>query len=215
MSNEYIIDSDENSDFMYDTIKNIIDTVGPRAPGSKAERDAAELVAKELEKYCDSVEIEEFTTYPRAFLGWIRLSLGFWLISFFIFLLSPIQPLIFSILCLGIGGFILFIIWKQFLNYEEWTPKIFPYKQATSQNVVGIIKPSGEVKKRVAYGGHLDSAFRFNLIQYTRQGYAFFLIGGIVALLAFLILYIVQLIYALLAIDLVILTIICVNIIRH
>ncbi|MHA1150166.1 MAG: M20/M25/M40 family metallo-hydrolase [Promethearchaeota archaeon] len=206
MSNEYVIDSDENSDYMYNTIKNIIDTVGPRAPGSEEERKAAELVKKELENFCDSVEIEEFETYPRAFLGWIRLSLGFWLLSFLVFLLSPIQPLVFSLICLGIGLFILFIIWKQFLNYEEWTPKIFPYKKAISQNVVGVIKPSGEVKKRVTYGGHLDSAFRFNLIHYTRQGYAFFLIGGIVALLAFLILYVMQLVYALIAIDLVILT---------
>jgi len=206
MSKEYIIESDENSDYMYNMIKNIIDTCGPRAPCSEAERKASELVAGELKDYCESVDIEEFTTYPKAFLGWIKLALGFWFISFLMFLLTPINALIFSAICLGIGFFILFIIWKQFLNYEEWTPKIFPYKQGTSQNVVGVIKPSGEVKKRVIYSGHIDSAFRFNLIQYTRQGYAYFLIGGIVALLAFLIIYIVQLVYAIINIELVIIT---------
>ncbi|TFF93882.1 MAG: M28 family peptidase, partial [Promethearchaeota archaeon] len=206
MSNEYKIDSDENSDYMYDMIAKIINECGPRAPGSEAERKAAELAADELEKHCDSVEIEEFQTYPRAFMGWIRLSLGFWLISFLVFLLRDLSEIIISIVCLAIGGFILLIIYEQFLSYKEWTPKIFPYKEATSQNVVGVIKPSGEVKKRVCISGHIDSAFRFNLIQYLRQGYAYFLMGGIVALLEFLIIYIVSLIYSFVPIDLSILT---------
>ncbi|MHA1439675.1 MAG: M28 family metallopeptidase [Promethearchaeota archaeon] len=197
MAKDYVIDSDENSDYMYNIIARIIKECGPRAPCSSAERKASELVAEELKKYCDSVDIEEFKTYPRAFLGWIRLSLGFWLLSFLIFLLNPINKLIFSIISLGISLFILWIIWKQFLCYEEWTPKIFPYKEGTSQNVVGTIKPSNEVKKRVIYAGHIDSAFRFNLIQYTRQGYAYFLIGGIIGLLAFLIIYLMQFIFAL------------------
>ncbi|MGV9174249.1 MAG: hypothetical protein ACOC35_17005, partial [Promethearchaeia archaeon] len=198
--------SDENSDYMYNTIEKIIKEVGPRAPASESEREAVELCADDLEDYCDSVDIEEFETYPRAFLGWIRLSLGFWLLSFLIFLLSDLNPLIISILCLAIAGFIVLIIYKQFLGYEEWTPKIFPYEKKTSQNVVGVIKPKGEVKKRVVASGHIDSAFRFNLIQYLRQGYAYFLIGGIVALVEFLILYVLQLIYSIVAIDFTILT---------
>ncbi|MFO8018749.1 MAG: M28 family peptidase [Promethearchaeia archaeon] len=199
--------SDENSDYMYNTIKKIIDEVGPRAPASDSEREAAKLCANELEDRCDSVDIEEFETYPRAFLGWIRLSLGFWLLSFLIFLLSDLNPLIISIICLAIAGFIVLIIYKQFLSYKEWTPKIFPYEKKTSQNVVGVIKPKGEVKKRVVASGHIDSAFRFNLIQYLRQGYAYFLIGGIVTLVEFLVLYILQFIYSILG-ELTILTLI-------
>lgn len=200
--------SDENSDYMYNTIKKIIDECGPRPPASDAERKASELCAEELENYCESVDIEEFETYPKAFLGWIRLSLGFWLLSFLIFLLSDLNPLIISIICLVIAGFIVLIIYKQFLGYEEWTPKLFPYDKKTSQNVVGVIKPKGEVKKRVVASGHIDSAFRFNLIHYLRHGYAYFLIGGIVALVEFLLLYLLQFIYSLVAIDLSIITMI-------
>ena len=76
--------NDENSDYMYSVIADIINNFGPRAGGSPAEKKAAEWCAEELKKSCDSVEIEEFQTYPRAFLGWIRLALGFWAISFFI-----------------------------------------------------------------------------------------------------------------------------------
>ncbi len=201
--------TDEWSDYMYNTIAKIIDHTGPRAPGSPAERKAAEWVAKELEQYCDSVNIEEFKTYPRAFLGWFRIVVGLWFLSYLIFLLYPFQPLITPLVSIAIGIFILVIIWEQFLCYKEWTPKIFPYKKATSQNVVGIIKPnSSEVKKRVVFAGHLDSAFRFNLIQFIKQGYAYFLFGGIISLVAYLILYITALIYAIIAMDIIILTII-------
>ncbi|TFF87163.1 MAG: M28 family peptidase [Promethearchaeota archaeon] len=205
LSQKYEI-SDENSDYMYNIIQKIINECGSRPSGSKSERKASELCAEELENYCESVDIEEFETYPRAFMGWIRLSLGFWLISFLIFLISPLNPLIISIVCLALAGFILFIIYKQFLEYEEWTPKFFPYERKTSQNVVGVIKPKGNVRKRVIASAHIDSAFRFNLIHYLRQGYAYFLIWGIVALFEFLLLYIFQFLYSLIVIDLSIIT---------
>lgn len=197
------------SDYMYNTIDNIIKHAGPRAPGSPAERKAAEWVQEELKKSCDTVELEEFKTYPGAFMGWIRLAIGFWIISFLIFMLMDLNPLIISIISLGIGLFIALIAYEQFLCYKEWTPKIFPYKEATSQNVVGIIKPeSTEITKRVVIAGHIDSAFRFNLIQHTWQGYAYFLFGGILSLVVYLVLYLMALIYAIIAIDLVILTLI-------
>jgi hypothetical protein len=199
--------TDEWSDYMHDTIVNIVNHAGPRAPASPAERKAAEWVAKELEKSCDSVEIEEFTTYPKAFLGWIRLDLGLILISFLIFLIRPLQPLIISIICLALGLFAVLILWEQFLCYKEWTPKFFPYKKATSQNVVGTIKPaSSEIEKRVVFAGHLDSAFRFNLIHYTWQGYAYFLFLVIISLIAFIITYLMAFIYAIIPFDSTILT---------
>ena len=201
--------TDDMSDYMYNTIDNIIKHAGPRAPGSPAERKAAEWVEEELKKSCDSVEMEEFQTYPGAFMGWIRLAIGFWIISFLLFMLRDLNPFIISIISLCIGVFILLIAYEQFLCYKEWTPKIFPYKEATSQNVVGIIKPeSTEIKKRVVIAGHLDSAFRFNLIQHTWQGYAYFLFGGILSLFVYLVIYLMAFIYALIAIDLVILTLI-------
>ena len=89
MSKEYVIDSDENSDYMYNTIKNICENVGPRMPCSESERKASEMMAKELEEYCDEVEIEEFETYPRALYGWISIAIGIAGLSYLIFLQYP------------------------------------------------------------------------------------------------------------------------------
>ncbi|MFX1393576.1 MAG: M28 family peptidase [Promethearchaeota archaeon] len=206
---EYIIDSHENSDFMYNVIERIINEIGPRSPCSKEEREASDLVAKILKEQCDSVDIEEFTAYPRAFTGWSKLAVSLLFLSFLLFMLTPLNPpfseLIVSAICIVILLFILFIIYKQFLCYEEWTPKIFPYKQGMSQNVVSFIKPSENVKKRVIFSGHIDSAFRFNINQYTKEGYVYFTFFGIISLFGFLIIYIIHLIYTLLQVDFIIL----------
>ncbi len=185
------------SDYMYDIVARILKEVGPRAPCSPEEQKAAELVQDELKNSCDEVHIEDFYCYPRAFLGWIRVTILSLMVGFFLFLLSGnglAEKYVFTIIPLALGIFGLFCLYKQFLKYEEWTPKFLPYKQEHSQNVVGTFKPREEVKKRVIFSGHIDSAFKFNLIQWTKAGYAFFLIGGIAVLIVFVLLYAIQLI---------------------
>jgi Peptidase family M28 len=192
MVKEYDIDSDENSDYMYNYIDKILKEIGPRASGSEEEKRAGELVAKDMKALgIDEVDIEDFTLYPRAFMGWARLLSVIFSIAFLIFLLSAkYSPIAVSLVSFGLCVFALFILYKQFLCYEEWTPKFIPYKKKTSHNVIGTIKPSGEVTKRVVISGHLDSAYTFNLIEYTRQGYAYFIIqilfGFFLTMFAFL-----------------------------
>ncbi|MHA1732581.1 MAG: M28 family metallopeptidase [Promethearchaeota archaeon] len=193
------IASDENSDFMYDVIEKIVTEVGPRAPCSEEERKAAGIVKEELEKFCDEVRLEEFTCYPRAFLGWIRIVVGSMVGAFLLVIfLQRFQPVVVPAICLGLSVFSFLCFYKQFFKYEEWTPKFLPYKQGTSQNVVGVIKPSGEVKKRVIFSGHLDSAFRFNLINYTGAGYALFFALGVFALVEATVLFLVAFLFGIL-----------------
>lgn len=194
-SSEYEVSSDANSDYMYNVIKRILTEVGPRAPCSEEERAAAHLVQEELDQTCDETRIEEFTCYPKAFLGWIRIDVGLILVAFGLFFLSRLQPILMAAICLGLTLFAFFLFYKQFFQYEEWTPKFLPYKEGTSQNVVGVIKPTGEVTKRVIFSGHLDSAFRFNLINYTGACYAIFYGGGVFALAEFAVIFIVQLLF--------------------
>jgi hypothetical protein len=182
---------------MYNIIARIVTEVGPRAPCSEEERKAAELVKEELNNYCDETHLEDFTCYPKAFLGWIRIDVIMLVASVGIFLLTPFQSIVFPAISIAMGIFAVLCMYKQFLKYEEWTPKFLPYKLKNSQNVIGTFKPaSGQVKKRVVFSGHLDSAFRFNLIHYTKAGYAFFFLGGVLVLFTILIVYAMQLILA-------------------
>jgi len=197
MSNDYAVDSKENSDFMYNLIDKVIKEAGPRPPCSPQEKKAALLLAEELKPYCDEVKVEEFGAYPQlGVASWPRRCSMLTLLSALIFLLVPFNPILFSLVALGIAIFSILNVYYQYLKCEEWSPKIYPYKQKTSQNVVGVIKPTGEVKKRVAYVGHIDSAWRFNLLQYTHEGYVYFIIGGIGVLFIFPILFALQVIFS-------------------
>ncbi len=199
---DYVIDSDENSDYMYDIIARVINEAGPRLPCSENEKKAAELLSKELENYCDSVEIEKFMHYPELGVSrWPPRCAIIVLISVAVFLLYPFLPIVFSALAAGISLFGLLNIYFQYLKAEEWSPKIYPYKPKESRNVVGVIKPSGEIKKRVVFSGHIDSAHRFNLMQYTHEGYIYFVIGGLICLFNFPILQIRQLVVILAGVN--------------
>ncbi|MHA1338745.1 MAG: M20/M25/M40 family metallo-hydrolase [Promethearchaeota archaeon] len=180
----YIVDSDENSNFMYNFIKKILEDVGPRPSCSQNEKKAAHIIAEDLKEYCDEVEIEEFETHPRAFLGWFRIVVPSMLISLLILstknLITNIGATAISIFFVAFG---IWVIYKNFLCYETWTTKIIPYKKGISQNVIGILKPSsGEIKKRVVFGAHYDSAFRFNLIEWPRQAYVYYIGSGILGI---------------------------------
>lgn len=183
---KYVIDSDENSDYMYNLIAKVIQEAGPRLPCSEGEKKAAEIFNEELEGYCDATEIETFTHFPELGVSrWPPRCVIITLISAAIFLLYPIQEILFSTLALGISIFSILNIYFQYLRAEQWSPKIYPYKPKESRNVVGVIRPSGEVKKRVVFSGHIDSAHRFNLLQFTNEGYIYFVLGGIVSFFNF------------------------------
>lgn len=200
-SSGYRVDSDENSNYMYDIIARIIKEAPQRAPCSENERKGSELMLQELKQSCDEANKDEFTCYPKAFLGWISLDACIILVSVGIFLLTTYHAWVFAIIALGLTIFAILCFVMQFLRYEEWTPKIFPYKLGHSQNVYGTLKPTGTVTKRVVFSGHIDSAYRADLIQYTKAGYVFFFEGGLVALLSFTVVYAVQVLFGILSVD--------------
>ena len=183
--------SPELSNYMYDVIQKIIDEAGCRMPCSKQEAKAAEIIKDELTKTCDEVEIEPFTCHPRAFLGWIRLDIILVLLSISIFLLigffagdNFLIKIILSTISFGLSLLAFLIIWNEFFNYREFIDKLF--KEKPSQNVVGKIKPKGELKKIIIFSGHHDSALQFNLLRYLKVGYTIIIIWGIVTMYVWL-----------------------------
>ena len=161
---------EEDANYMYDIIQRIIDEVGPRMPCSDAEAKGAEIIKGEFEKTCDSAHIEPFTCYPRAFLGWLYYVATMVLASFAsYFFLSALNALVAAILAVSLNVVAFIIVWFQFFNYREFIDPLF--KEKPSQNVVGTIKPKGEVKKILIFSGHHDSALQFNLLRYLKHGY--------------------------------------------
>ncbi|OHT13562.1 putative aminopeptidase [Tritrichomonas foetus] len=172
--------------YVVQMINYVIDTVGSREPGSPDEHAGQELMLNDLKNYCDSVDFEYFQVHPKALLGWVVIdaflliaatffyNMNYRLISFFCSLASVV------------------ILFFEFILYWEFVDFLFPKK--TSSNVVGIRKPTGEVKRRAIFNGHTDSNYEW-WYNYLGGGHCLALVvvlglaGAVISLILQIILY--------------------------
>lgn len=138
-----------------DSIKTLIEKIGPRAPGSPEEFAAQQHMADDLKQWADEVNIEEFKVHRQAFMGFIPFTVLMGLLSVLMFWLN--KPLV---------GFILVILGAipmipEFVMYKKFIDPLFPSQ--TSHNVYAVRKPKGEVKKRIILVGHSDSQYEWTL----------------------------------------------------
>jgi len=174
--------SNEDSDYMYSIIQNVIDKCGPRMPCSPQEAKSAEIIKKELEETCNEVNIEAFKCHPRAALGWIRIVIFLVLMSVYLFLLIKLfQESFWAYFLSVLSSLFIFlgilIAWEEFFCYKEFIDPLF--KERDSQNVIGKIKPTGKIKKIIIFSGHHDSALQFNLLRYLKHGYVIVIFIGL------------------------------------
>lgn len=177
--------SNEDSYFMYNFIQEIIDKCGARMPCSPQEQKAALTIKNEMDKVCDSCEIEKFYCHPRAFLGFIKVIIVLTLVSYIAFFFLPLNLPFYWIQGLTTTSFILnlisiLILWNEFFNYREFIDPLFKNKE--SQNVIGKFKPKGKLEKIIIFSGHHDSALQFNLLKTLKIGYPIIIFAGLIVL---------------------------------
>ncbi len=148
----------EMTNFSVRGIKKICKDVGPRPAGSEQEHEAQKLMAAELDGACDKVEIEPFDVHPGAFLGWI-LTDGIMMIAAIVLFFFGMSAIALALCALSL----IFAI-VEFLLYKKLLDPFFPKK--TSHNVVAVRKPKGEVKRRIIFSGHVDSANEWRFTYY-------------------------------------------------
>lgn len=148
----------EMTNFSVRGIKKICKDVGPRPAGSEQEHEAQKLMAAELDGACDKVEIEPFDVHPGAFLGWI-LTDGIMMIAAIVLFFFGMSAIALALCALSL----IFAI-VEFLLYKKLLDPFFPKK--TSYNVVAVRKPKGEVRRRIIFSGHADSANEWRFTYY-------------------------------------------------
>jgi hypothetical protein len=147
---------------MVDGVTEIVDKFKNRAPGTKSERDAQDFQAEKLKAFADSVVVEDFTEHPAAFMGFIPLAALFTIASFMLYWWNPGaegRPSVawtFGILAVLLPLFAVLMFLFEFLLYRDFVDFLFPKKQ--SKNVYATYKPTGEVQRRIIFGGHTDVA---------------------------------------------------------
>ncbi|MFX0012408.1 MAG: M28 family peptidase [Candidatus Hermodarchaeota archaeon] len=152
------------ADFMFNFVDTICKKFGPRYSCSEAERNANIWIRGELGKFCDETLIDEFDTRPALY------PQGFIKVAGILGGISPLfMPLMFPFpiisLILVITGLI--VLYTELFLMKEWVGFLFKTKKST--NVFGIIKPTEEVKFRIVFEGHTDSAKEMNIASLKPQ----------------------------------------------
>jgi hypothetical protein len=146
--------ADKYQTYMYNLVRKAIDEIGPRPACSEAEKKLGRLLAEEWRPICDRVETEAFTCRPGAFLGVIRLSVLLYFASIILYWFYPFAAFFMAALSLS-------MLLLELARYHEFVDFFFLSEQG--ENIVGTIRPRGEVKRRVIVSAHMDSAYEFRL----------------------------------------------------
>ncbi|MCR5484426.1 MAG: M28 family peptidase [Clostridiales bacterium] len=157
------VQHDKLLDYMTDGIKYVCQNFKRRAPGTQSERDAQDFFKKELEKYSDEVISEDFELHPHAFMGFIPVAAIFVLIAIAFYWIALFKtgtaPIVLRSVSIVILMFSMFMFLYEFMMYREFVDFLFPKR--VSRNVYATRKPSGEVKRRIIFGGHADAAYEW------------------------------------------------------
>lgn len=149
------------SDYMFNFIDTICTKFGPRYSCSEAEKNANIWIKKELDQFCDQTFIDEFETrpamYPQGFIKVAGILGG--ISPLFMPLIFPFPIISLILVVLGIT-----VLYSELFLMKGWIG--FLFKTEKSSNVFGIIKPTGEVKFRIIFEGHTDSAKEMNIASY-------------------------------------------------
>ena len=151
--------SDGTRNYIVDGIRYVCANFKERAPGTHSERKAQSFLAGELEQWADDVQVENFNVHPHAFMGWIpaagvvaMLSVLFYWLTF----RGAVHGAALAVIALLLTVLAVICLVGEFLLYRECIDPLFPKK--TSRNVMAVRKPSGEVRRRIIFGGHTDAA---------------------------------------------------------
>ena len=159
------------------SIKKVCKEIGPRFSGTEQEKKGIEFMAEELKTCCDDVKIDSYSVHPKAFLGWIPLSVALMTVSSIIFFIAQyftIVPLFY--VSAALAAICLFFIITEFLFYRETLDVFMPKK--TSHNAYGVRKAAGETKRRIIFSGHADSSMEWRFTYYGGPKLVIPMIGG-------------------------------------
>jgi hypothetical protein len=140
---------------VFDFIKHIVDTYGPRLPGSEEERAAQKDIAAYMEEQTGAKpHIEDFKLAPRASIGAIP-YLGYaGFAALILYYIHPIPALIVASCAL------IFAIIQVFL-YKGWLD--FFFKQEHSNNTYSVIDGKGKIDHTIVFSAHTDSSWLWQM----------------------------------------------------
>lgn len=160
----------EMTNFTIREIKKICARSGERESGEENERKAQSYIAESMKNVADGVTVEDFGVHPRAYTGTFTVSAVLMLISVVLLVLRQFNVAegagsVFGAVAAVLSVVAVSVIAGEFFLLKNVVDFLFPKRQ--SCNVICTRKPSGEIKRRIIFGGHIDSSYEY---RYCRLG---------------------------------------------
>ena len=178
----------ECSNFAIREIKKVCKDIGPRPAGYEGEKKGQDYVEKLMTPIADEVKRESFTLSPKAFMSWVMIDGALALVAAILGILCftgivpPAIETVLRVISIVLVVLAVFFLLGEFLFYKKVLDPFF--KKAESSNVICTRKASGETKRRIIIGGHMDTAYEW---RYTHLGGAkmvtFIVVTAILSLL--------------------------------
>lgn len=146
--------ADAYRDSMHAFVRAALEEIGPRESCSENERRLGRRLADAWRALGLDVRTESFACHPKAFLGFIP-------IATLLYLLATAAYWVWPLVCVLLAAAAFALIWFELLRYRELIDPLF--REAQGENVIGVLEPAGETKRRVVVSAHQDSAYEFNL----------------------------------------------------
>lgn len=161
-------------DSMFAFVRDVLEQIGARESCSENERRLGRRLVDEWRALGFDVRTESFTCNPKAFLGFIP-------IATLLYLLATIAYWVWPFVCFVLAAASFAMTWFELLRYRELVDPLFATAQG--ENVVGVMKPAGEVRRRVIVSAHQDSAYEFNLWYFLKGAAVPVMVIGFTAVL--------------------------------
>ena len=161
----------ECSNFAIREIRKVCKEVGPRPAGYEGEKKGQDYVEKLMTPIADEVKREKFTLSPKAFMSWVMIDGALALVAAilgilcFAFNMPPVVETVLRVVSVALVVLAVFFLLGEFLFYKQVLDPFF--KKEESSNVICTRKASGETKRRIIIGGHMDTAYEW---RYTYLG---------------------------------------------
>lgn len=167
----------ENVDYTVKEITNVIKRYGPRESGNKNCLAAQKHIDKEMKQFCDETGFETYKVAPKAFLHFTKTVaiaiivavVGCLMLTFF-GVFSGVGHSDFFVPQIVVGVVVvagLFITVMEFLLYKQFCDVL--YKKIEAHNFYAKRKPKGEIKRRIVISGHIDSAYQWRHLYYSKK----------------------------------------------
>lgn len=151
--------------------RSFVARFGSRPSGSAVSREAADALKEMAERWADRAWTMDFEVHPRAFLGWIRLTVVLYATAVVLLWMQLYLPAA-VLLTLGMA-----VVVGEFFLYAELIDLFYP--KQTGRNVLAVVEPEGEVRGQLIVSGHHDSARVFNFFVNRPELYAVRVTGGL------------------------------------